>query len=93
MQAVALGADCALLGGSDGAIRCYSRTQLDTTPAAQQLAAAASSRPLRQLWEVPGAHRQAHACGVTALQLSRRGNFAASAGAGEAGRGAVVTDQ
>lgn len=55
-----------LSGWSDGCIHCHSRggaTYSRTGPQQQQGA---------PLWCIPNAHVRAHACGVTALQLSNR---------------------
>ncbi|KAF6264277.1 flagellar associated protein [Scenedesmus sp. NREL 46B-D3] len=66
-QSVALSPQLLLSGWSDGFIHCHSR---------------AGPKPGTPLWCIPNAHATAHSCGVPALQLSHRGHFVASGGAG-----------
>ncbi|WIA35292.1 hypothetical protein OEZ86_003749 [Tetradesmus obliquus] len=66
-QSVALSPQLLLSGWSDGFIHCHSR---------------AGPKPGTPLWCIPNAHATAHSCGVPALQLSHRGHFIASGGAG-----------
>jgi len=50
--------------------------------AAASGAAAAAGVLAPQLWSIPDAHRTPAACGVTAVQVSNRGHFVATGGAG-----------
>ncbi|KAI8474579.1 MAG: flagellar associated protein [Monoraphidium minutum] len=45
-------------------------------------AAAPGGEPAAVLWSVPGAHQTPAACGVTAVEVSNRGHFVVSGGAG-----------
>eukprot|EP00775_Hariotina_reticulata_P008043 gene8043-8238_t len=64
---VAVSPELLLSGWSDGFIHCHARS---------------GAQPGTPLWCIPNAHVTAHSCGVPALQLSSRGHFVASGGAG-----------
>ncbi|KAF8060525.1 CFAP52 [Scenedesmus sp. PABB004] len=89
-QSVALSPDGALLvsGWSDGDIHCHGRGGAQGgaggAPGAPARPApgAAAHAPGAALWCIPQAHATAHSAGVPALQVSHRGHFIASGGAG-----------